>query len=326
MRSLCRCAREVESVHESITARNEPRVQQVLARGVSEPTLKLDSVVTCKQTGAEVVGALGSVIATGGADAPAVGALAAADAGELGLGAAEAGEGAAEAGEAGQGAARALEDAPRPSAPPAGSVPRGPFTQDPPIEDAPRAPAIEDAPRGAPQEPLALEDGATQSTRVPVRYLDDTQDLRGLDETSVPRGMPSMTPESMPRVPSSVLDPAVRDAGQLVTRSAARDVGDADDIPDPIPEADDDFGPDDDDPIPEEEPPRARPAPRGAAPRDFGAPGPGGMSGVRAAARAARAASGARFNSVMVVGVSRPRTCSARSLCACRGRSHRRKR
>ena len=52
-------------------------------------------------------------------------------------------------------------------------------------------------------------------------------------------------------MPSSVLGPAVRDAGQLVTRSAARDVGDADDIPDPIPEADDDFGPDDDDPIQE---------------------------------------------------------------------------
>eukprot|EP01043_Picozoa_sp_COSAG02_P063728 COSAG02_NODE_9113_length_2325_cov_2.303235_3_plen_105_part_00 len=48
VRSLCRCAREVEPVHEPITTRNEPRIEQVLARGVGEPTLKFVSVVTCK--------------------------------------------------------------------------------------------------------------------------------------------------------------------------------------------------------------------------------------------------------------------------------------
>jgi hypothetical protein len=50
VRGLCRSAREVESVHESITARDEPRIEQVLARGVGEATFEFVPIVTCTST------------------------------------------------------------------------------------------------------------------------------------------------------------------------------------------------------------------------------------------------------------------------------------
>jgi len=119
-----------------------------------------------------------------------------------------------------------------------------------------------------------------------------------------------MTPESMPRVPSSVLDPGVRDAGQLVTRGATRDVGDVDDIPDPIPEEDDVIGPDDD-PMPEDANMVGTDLPPG---RHFPT-GPGGMSGVRAAARVARAAEGlGRAGQTAAEGIGRAGQTAAESL------------
>eukprot|EP01043_Picozoa_sp_COSAG02_P010308 COSAG02_NODE_360_length_23829_cov_107.112769_3_plen_762_part_00 len=219
--------------------------------------------------------ALGGLVATGGLAAPEEAAAFAAE--EGGSAAAEAGGDVAEDATVMRPSAPPYGDwaEPRPSAPPADEVPRGPFSQDPAL------PAPSDA------DPIPEDPAPQELPQAPPRA-----------------GPSSLRPDSLPRVPRSVLDPGVRDAGQLVTRGAARDAGEVasrdvgtlatrtpgveDNIPDPIPE--------DDDPIPEEPTSAAQePEPTESTEnwRRATGPAPGGMSGVRAAARAARAADAA---------------------------------